>query len=57
MKAQLILFSVKRLQSILVGRNEKKLDALIINKQTHDSVNNNRNSIITNLPNVELNDD
>ena len=61
MKAQLILFSVKRLQSnrwkAVLARHEKKLDALIINKRIHDGVNNNPNSIITNLSNVELNED
>ena len=61
MKAQLILFLVKRLQSnrckVVLARHEKKLDALIINKRIHDGVNNNPNSIITNLSNVELNED
>ena len=61
MKAQLILFSVKRLQSNLcktvLARHEKKLDALIINKRIHDGVDINPNSIITNLSNVELNED
>ena len=60
-KAQLILFSVKRLQSnrckTVLARHEKKLDALKINKRIHDDVNNNPNSIITNLSNVELNED
>ena len=61
MKAELILFSVKQLQSncckTVLARHEKKLDALIINKRTHDGVNNNPNSIITNLLNVELNEE
>ena len=38
-------------------QQEKKLDALITNKRIHDGVNNNSNSIITNLSNVELNRD
>ena len=38
-------------------QQEKKLDTLIINKRIHDGVNNNPNSIITNLSNVELNKD
>ena len=41
----------------VLARQEKKLDALIINKRIHDGVNNNPNSIITNLSNVELNKD
>ena len=57
----MILFSVKRLQSnrckIVLARHEKKLDALVINKRIHDGVNNNPNSIITNLSNAELNED
>ena len=61
MKVQLVLFSVKRLQSnrckTVLARHEEKLDALIANKQIQDGVNNNPNSIITNLSNVELNED
>ena len=61
MKAQLILFSVKRLQSnpckTVLVRHKKKLNALIINKRIHDGVNNNPNSIITNMLHVELNED
>ena len=61
MKAQLILFLVKWLQSnhcnVVLGRHEKKLDALMINKRIHHGVNKNPNSIISNLLNVELNED
>ena len=53
MKAQMILFSVKRLQSnrwnTVLARQEKKLDAPITNKRIYDSENNNPNSIIKNL--------
>ena len=61
MKSQLLLFSIKRLQSNrckkTLARHEKKLEALIINKRVHDGINNNPNSIITNLSNVELHED
>ena len=61
LKAQLLLFSVKRLQSnrckTVLARHEKKLNALIINKPMHDAINNNPNSIIINLSNVKLNED
>ena len=61
LKAQLLLFSVKRLQSnrckTVLARHEKKLNALIINKPMHDGINNNSNSIIINLSNVKLNED
>ena len=36
---------------------KKKLEALIINKMVHDGINNNPNSIITSLSNVELHED
>ena len=53
MKVQMILFSVKRLQSnrwnTVLARQEKKLDAPITNKRIYDSENNNPNSIIKNL--------
>ena len=61
MKVQLIIFSVKWLQSnrckTVLARHSKKLDALMIKKRIHDGVNNNPNSIIKNLSNVELNED
>ena len=41
----------------VLARHKKKLDALIINQWTHHGVNNNPNSIIANLFNVELNED
>ena len=56
MQSQLLL--IKRLQSNRckknLARHEKKLETLIINKRVQDDINNNPNSIITNLSNVEL---
>ena len=56
-----VLFPVKRLQSnrckTVLARHEKKLDARTINKRIHDGVNSNPNGTITNLSNVELNED
>ena len=59
----LIIFSINRLQSrqnTVIEQHqhhEKKFDGLYIHKQIRDGIQQNPNSLITNLSGTELNDD
>ena len=61
MKCKLILFSIDRLQSNTCiktkERHEKKLDALMVNKRIFEGIKEKPNRVITNLANIELNNE
>ena len=55
------IYSIKQQQNKLCEktkeRHQKKLDDLVINKRINDGIRKNPNQTITDLPNIELNDD
>ena len=61
MKFHLIIFSINCLQSrqntVIEQRHEKKFDGLYIHKQIREGIQQNQNSLITNLSGIKLNDD
>ena len=61
MKGTLVIYSIKQQQNKLCkkmkGRHQKKLDNLKINKCVNDGKWKNPNQIITNLSDIELNDE
>ena len=61
MKGTLVIYSIKQQQNKLCWktevRHQKKLDNLVINKRINDGIRKNPNQIITNLSDIELNDD
>ena len=61
MKATLVIYSIKQQQNKLCKkmkeRHQKKLDNLKINKRVNDGKWKNPNQIITNLSDIELNDE
>ena len=61
MKGTLVIYSIKQQQNKLCWkkevRHQKQLDNLVINKRINDGIRKNPNQIITNLSDIELNDD
>ena len=60
-KGTLVIFSIKQPQNKLSKkmkeRHQKKLDYLVINKRLNNGIRKNPNQAITNLSNIELNND
>ena len=61
MKGTLVIYSIKQQQNKLYKktkeRHQKKLYNLVINKRINDGIRKNPNQTITNLSDIELNDD
>ena len=60
MKGTLVIYSIKQQQNKLCKkmkeRHQKKFDNLVINKRINDGLRKIPNQTITNLSNIELND-
>ena len=60
MKGNWMIYSIKRQQDKLCAktklRHQKKLDSLVINKRINEGIHQNPNRIITNLSDIQLND-
>ena len=61
MKGTLVIYSIKQPQNKLCNktkeRHQKKLDNLVINKRINDGIRKNPNQTITDLSDIELNND
>ena len=61
MKGTLVIYSIKQQQNKLCKktkeRHQKKLDNLVINKRINDGIRKNPNQTITDLSDIELNND